>query len=281
MTTTADGVGRAWKDGHECYDCHVLFSITRRKHHCRNCGNVFCSLCSSFSISNGAGKENRACGACYSQFVNPLVEEGSVSENEALSSIFSTLGGGNWQKSTGWSETSNSGFDKYGVTRNDNGNITMLVLNKNNIIGVLPDSFRYLRHLTKISISGNELLGTMCTAIGSLSNLVCLQLNSNKLTGRIPGFLGNCKKLQRLDLSRNQFYGSIPEDICSLSDLMWLHLNNNAISGKIPADIGKLTRLKALIVNNNSMSLIRSELSEKLPFDCTICIDEIKLCVLS
>lgn len=29
----------------ECYDCCQKFSAFRRKHHCRLCGQIFCSKC--------------------------------------------------------------------------------------------------------------------------------------------------------------------------------------------------------------------------------------------
>ena len=31
----------------ECYDCGAKFTVIKRKHHCRICGQVFCSLCTS------------------------------------------------------------------------------------------------------------------------------------------------------------------------------------------------------------------------------------------
>lgn len=29
----------------ECYECSIKFSTFRRKHHCRLCGQIFCSKC--------------------------------------------------------------------------------------------------------------------------------------------------------------------------------------------------------------------------------------------
>lgn len=51
----------------ECYDCEVKFNTFRRKHHCRLCGQIFCSRCCNQNIPgkilNVAG-ELRVCNYC-------------------------------------------------------------------------------------------------------------------------------------------------------------------------------------------------------------------------
>ena len=47
--------GRKWKDDSEvtsCTRCNGAFSLTNRKHHCRNCGDIFCKDCSNKQVRN-------------------------------------------------------------------------------------------------------------------------------------------------------------------------------------------------------------------------------------
>ncbi|KDO34893.1 hypothetical protein SPRG_00951 [Saprolegnia parasitica CBS 223.65] len=54
-----------WVDDAEAPACHVCetpFSLVKRRHHCRTCGNVICSSCSVFVPT--AKKPQRVCIAC-------------------------------------------------------------------------------------------------------------------------------------------------------------------------------------------------------------------------
>ncbi|CAN7990507.1 unnamed protein product [Ixodes hexagonus] len=61
-----------------CMDCSAHFTLLRRRHHCRKCGKIFCSRCSSHSISlphYGHSKPVRVCNACFICHVTSVVEE--------------------------------------------------------------------------------------------------------------------------------------------------------------------------------------------------------------
>ncbi|KAK2907780.1 zinc finger FYVE domain-containing protein 9 isoform X1 [Channa argus] len=54
-----------------CMKCGVKFTFTKRRHHCRACGRVFCALCSNlkFKLTHLDGKEGRVCISCHSTLI--------------------------------------------------------------------------------------------------------------------------------------------------------------------------------------------------------------------
>ncbi|XP_050532114.1 lateral signaling target protein 2 homolog [Daktulosphaira vitifoliae] len=64
-----------------CMSCKAIFTVVRRRHHCRNCGKVFCSRCSSNSVPLprfGHLKPVRVCNRCFIYQVTPFTLESSI-----------------------------------------------------------------------------------------------------------------------------------------------------------------------------------------------------------
>ncbi|KAJ8248257.1 hypothetical protein GJAV_G00240080 [Gymnothorax javanicus] len=61
--------GQVWLKDNEathCKLCEKEFSISRRKHHCRNCGEIFCNACSDNELPLPASpKPVRVCDTCH------------------------------------------------------------------------------------------------------------------------------------------------------------------------------------------------------------------------
>ncbi|XP_072252095.1 RUN and FYVE domain-containing protein 1 [Leuresthes tenuis] len=62
--------GHAWLKDDEathCKQCQKEFSISRRKHHCRNCGDIYCNGCSSNELALPSyPRPVRVCDVCHS-----------------------------------------------------------------------------------------------------------------------------------------------------------------------------------------------------------------------
>jgi hypothetical protein len=69
-----------------CTKCNILFTLLNRKHHCRNCGKIYCGVCSNYwtnQLCNNIKRENildlrnyinttnkeRVCYKCYTELI--------------------------------------------------------------------------------------------------------------------------------------------------------------------------------------------------------------------
>ncbi|ESO84310.1 hypothetical protein LOTGIDRAFT_132243, partial [Lottia gigantea] len=72
--TSTKVTNRKWTDDTEATDCSACrkaFSVTNRRHHCRNCGHIFCNDCSSKTVPLAASKKPvRVCDACFTEVSN-------------------------------------------------------------------------------------------------------------------------------------------------------------------------------------------------------------------
>lgn len=61
----------------QCKSCHTRFSFSERKHHCRDCGQVFCAQCTRYEIEIprlNINKPVRVCQSCYNNVNNSMVK---------------------------------------------------------------------------------------------------------------------------------------------------------------------------------------------------------------
>lgn len=59
----------------KCMSCGANFTVVKRRHHCRNCGKVFCARCSSNSVplpKFGHIKPVRVCNKCFMYHLTPF-----------------------------------------------------------------------------------------------------------------------------------------------------------------------------------------------------------------
>lgn len=79
-----------WADGDCCHRCRVTFSVVQRRHHCRNCGQIFCAKCSSKNSAIpkfGIEKEVRVCEACFEKINKSVAAAANQKGSEQSSPI--------------------------------------------------------------------------------------------------------------------------------------------------------------------------------------------------
>uniref|UniRef100_A0A5S6QYU6 Hepatocyte growth factor-regulated tyrosine kinase substrate n=1 Tax=Trichuris muris TaxID=70415 RepID=A0A5S6QYU6_TRIMR len=89
-------VAPEWVDANHCSRCRIQFTLITRKHHCRNCGQIFCDKCSGKSLPLphiGIEKDVRVCETCFDKIKNPPPEsQKKVEPSQAEGKSKSTTG---------------------------------------------------------------------------------------------------------------------------------------------------------------------------------------------
>ena len=206
--------------------------------------------------------------------VAPTVNE---SDSLALVALYDSTNGDGWLNNTGWLQ--GSPLTWQGTVFSASGRLTAIMLNDNNLSGVIPPSITNLDTLLTLDLSGNSLTGKLPSDIGDLNKLVHLDLSDNQLEGKIPLSIGLMGNLIDLDLSSNIFFGELPVTFAGLFSLKRLIVDNNNFSGyiydivfneldgldtlkleqnsfegKVPAAIGNMRSLRYLSFSDNNFS---------------------------
>ena len=189
------------------------------------------------------------------QFLTPSMVQptGPDSDRAALIALYDATGGANWTNRTNWRSNAPIG-QWHGVTTDDGGRVTQLLLRENNLNGPIPAAVGNLTGLVRLDFQGNQLSGSIPGSLGNLSNLEQLRLYDNKLSGSVPTWLGNLSNLQWLNLRTNGFTDGIPAELGRLSNLTYLNLGANDLTGTIPSDLGNLSNLQWLILRTNGFT---------------------------
>ena len=189
--------------------------------------------------------------------------QGSVAmDRAALVVLYNATDGPNWTDNTHW--LSNEPLSEWrGVEVNDDGRVTELALDNNQLTGEIPVELAQLSQLQELSLHSNQLTGEIPVELAQLSQLLRLYLDNNQLTGEIPVELSQLSQLQELYLSDNQLTGEIPVELSQLSQLLRLYLHSNQLTGEIPVELSQLSQLRWAFLDRNQLTgEIPAELSQ-------------------
>jgi hypothetical protein len=170
----------------------------------------------------------------------------------ALVAFYNSTGGPDWNNNTNWLTGPVSIW--YGITVEGN-RVTGLIINSNNLSGVLPDDLGQLTALQSLGMSNDhELTGEIPVNLFQINTLVWFGIGNCSLTGTIPNNIGNCSLLKSIELWENNLSGPIPSEIGNLDSLKFLDLHGNQLTGQIPPELGNCTSLWELWLNDNELT---------------------------
>eukprot|EP01028_Stygiella_incarcerata_P001779 TRINITY_DN1330_c0_g1_i2.p1 TRINITY_DN1330_c0_g1~~TRINITY_DN1330_c0_g1_i2.p1 ORF type:complete len:1353 (+),score=201.99 TRINITY_DN1330_c0_g1_i2:1374-5432(+) len=171
-----------------------------------------------------------------------------------LKEIFETMGGLQWTNRDGWED----GVAKaccsgllFGVICDINGRVHNLSLTNNNLNGSIPLSIGSLTELEYLSLSSNHIEGSVPDELGNLLNLKRIYLHANRFSGNIPETIGNLRDLSVLNIYTNAFSGEIPPSIGQLVNLKEFFAFSNLLTGQLPSEMSKMEDLEKVVLNGN------------------------------
>ncbi|KAJ0963817.1 hypothetical protein J5N97_028939 [Dioscorea zingiberensis] len=107
-------------------------------------------------------------------------------------------------------------------------------------------------HLSYLSLSMNNINGSIPLSLCNATGLYVLDLSKNHLFGELPDCWNESAHMLIMDFSNNNVSGDVPNSICSLpNSLESLHLSNNGFSGLFPLSLRNCTKLITLDLSHN------------------------------
>jgi len=195
----------------------------------------------------------------------------SRKEKYALSKLFLSLKGSEWNRKNGW-----IGMPKTN-TRPElvlfEGSATLFegveckpLMSKCLLAGInlcargaygeLPREVGDFETLRQLDLSLNLVNGPLTPYLGMLESLEDLNLAGNCLAGEIQeAALQSLVNLKQLNVSSNHLSGALPSDVFrGMTALRQLDLSNNALSGPLPPSLSRCTKLERLNLSCNALS---------------------------
>ncbi|CAA6653516.1 unnamed protein product [Spirodela intermedia] len=129
-----------------------------------------------------------------------------------------------------------------------------LDLSGNLLVQSIPTTLGSCKSLRALLLSSNLLEGILPAEFRRLEKLQMLNVSRNRLNGCLPAGLGSCRALRCLDVSKNQIGGRIPQDLGLLGSLVWVDLSWNKLQGQIPVSFGQLKNAEYLLLAGNNLT---------------------------
>ncbi|XP_045830755.1 receptor-like protein 33 [Trifolium pratense] len=129
---------------------------------------------------------------------------------------------------------------------------TFLSLSHNNLHGSIPNSLCNASNLYLLDLSFNNFSGSIPSCLMTMTEtLMVLNLRRNSLQGQIPDKFSAYCSLQTLNLNGNLLHGPVPKSLAHCSELEVLDIGTNQIDGRFPCFLQNIPTLSVLVLRNN------------------------------
>jgi Leucine-rich repeat (LRR) protein len=131
-------------------------------------------------------------------------------------------------------------------------NLATLTLSNNQLSGSIPKEALQLKALRKVDLGYNDLLGSLPSVLGE--NLERFAAVSNSLTGTFP-WTTPSPLLEWVQFSENLLTGTLPwTDIAKFPLLTLIDMRGNEFTGGLDDVIGQLTMMKRMDLHSNHLT---------------------------
>jgi len=174
------------------------------------------------------------------------------SQKFALATIYASLGGSQWTNNTNWLANEDV-CTWFGVSCAQDY-VTELVLDENNLLGMLPSELSLLERLQFLMVARNKISGPMPVSLFSIQALGTVDVGFNSITGVIPPAVGNAVSLNSLNVENNYMSGRLTKSIGKAINLGHLNLRSNQFASELPMELFDLQRMRHLDIGDNAFS---------------------------
>ena len=153
-----------------------------------------------------------------------------------------------------WGVEMNNGWKS--LDCDDDGNVQLINLWTNNLVGTIPDELAELRKLTTVDFLTNSIGGPIPGRLPEMTQLHYLNLGYNRLTGTLSPDLGNLDQLQYFMVDINELTGTIPTELSRLGANLtgWMSLEGNKLTGTVPRSFDRFVNATWLYFNRNRLT---------------------------
>jgi len=135
-----------------------------------------------------------------------------------------------------------------------NDEVQMLDLTGQSLVGTIAPELALLSGLSTLVLDQNELTGVLPEEIYGISSLTVLAFQQNAIGGSLSPLISNLQQLNTLSMGINKFTGTLPLELFDVNGLVFFFMYGSGLTGSIPSAIGGMSMLRTWAADENSLT---------------------------